>query len=103
MFVVVVVTVCLALAGVVSYYASRSPDGLNRVAADHGLDAKQKKSAAADSPVAGYAAKGVADERLSGGLAGVAGVLVVLVFAGGLSYVVRRRRVSDDTDGSQAQ
>lgn len=95
-FVVTAVLVSLALAGLASYYASSSPDGLNRVAADHGLDEKQKKSAADDSPLAGYDAKGVDNGRLSGGLAGVAGVAVVLVFAGGLAYAVRRKSVSED-------
>ena len=38
-----------------------------------------------------YATKGVDDARLSGALAGVAGVLIVLVLAGGLGYAVRRR------------
>jgi hypothetical protein len=40
----------------------------------------------------------VDNQRLSGGLAGVVGVLVVLTLAGGLTYVIRRRprpRVED--------
>ncbi len=90
-FVVIAVVVCLALAGIVSYYASGSPDGLNRVAIDKGFDEQQKNHAAKDSPLAGYGAEGVDNERLSGGVAGVAGVLVVLVAAGGLGYVVRRK------------
>ena len=38
------------------------------------------------------------DERLSGGLAGVVGVLLVLVLAGGITYVVRRRTPSPSED-----
>lgn len=95
MFAVIAIVICLALAGVVSYYAASSPDGLTRVASDHGLDDQQKDHASDESPLAGYNAKGVADKRLSGGLAGVAGVLVVLTFVSGLTYVVRKRR-SDD-------
>jgi hypothetical protein len=34
---------------------------------------------------------GVGSERLSGGLAGVVGVAVTLVLAGGLTLLVRRR------------
>lgn len=90
-FAVIAVLVCLALAGIVGYYASGSPDGLNRVAIDNGFDKQKKDHAAKDSPFAGYAAKGVDNERLSSGVAGVAGVLVVLVAAGGLGYVVRRK------------
>jgi PDGLE domain-containing protein len=85
----------------VSYYASDSPDGLNRVAADHGLSKQQQESAAKDSPLDGYNAKGVDNSRLSGGLAGVAGVFVVLVLAGGLAFVVRRRGHDDPTREEQ--
>jgi hypothetical protein len=97
-FAIIAVLVCLALAGIVSYYASGSPDGLNRVAIDQGFDKQQKDHGAKDSPLAGYGAKGVDNERLSGAVAGVAGVLVVLVAAGGLGYVVRRR-AHDEASG----
>lgn len=86
-----VLAVALVLAGVVSYYASSSPDGLNRVAADKGFSNTEKDHVSSDSPLAGYSSKGIGNDRLSGGLAGVTGVLVVLVLAGGLTFVVRRR------------
>jgi hypothetical protein len=38
---------------------------------------------------------GVGDDRLSGGLAGVAGVLMVGVLGGGLFWVLRRRDGDD--------
>jgi hypothetical protein len=95
--------VALFLAGVVSYYASSSPDGLNRVAEDHGFSHTQKKHASESSPFAGYGTRGVHDKRLSGGVAGVAGSLVVLALAGGLALVVRRRGKSpEDEDGVDA-
>ncbi|GAW52235.1 MULTISPECIES: PDGLE domain-containing protein [unclassified Nocardioides] len=87
-----ILVVALLLAGVVSYYASSAPDGLNRVAQDTGISRTEKQHAAADGPLAGYSAKDVDNQRLSGGLAGVAGVVVVLVLAGGLALVVRRRK-----------
>lgn len=90
-FAAIALLVCIVLAGVVSYYASSSPDGLNKVAADKGLAANEKDSATADSPLAGYSAKNVDNERLSGGVAGVAGVAAVLVIAGGGTYLLRRR------------
>jgi cobalt/nickel transport system permease protein/cobalt/nickel transport protein len=83
--------VALLLAGVVSFYASDSPDGLNRVAEDKGFSDTQRKHASHDSPLAGYGTKGVDDQRLSGGLAGLVGCVVVLALAGGLTFVVRRR------------
>ena len=94
--------VALVLAGVVSYYASSSPDGLNRVAADKGFSSTEKKHAGEDSPLAGYSTKGVSDQRLSGGVAGVVGCLVVLVLAGGLALVVRRRGSAVDDEKRSA-
>jgi hypothetical protein len=86
-----ILAVALVLAGIVSYYASSSPDGLNRVAQDKGFSDTAKAPGAGESPLSGYTSSGVDNSRLSGGLAGVVGVLVVLTLAGGLTYVVRRR------------
>ncbi|NEA54404.1 cobalt ABC transporter permease [Streptomyces sp. SID13666] len=82
----------LALAGGVSYYASASPDGLEKVAHDKGIDEKAKPHATDDSPLAGYSVKDVGDARLSGGLAGVIGVGATLTVGSGVFIVVRRRR-----------
>ncbi|MCY0959530.1 energy-coupling factor ABC transporter permease [Streptomyces sp. H27-H5] len=87
----------LVLAGVVSYYASASPDGLEKVAADKGIDAHVEEHASANSPVADYSVKGVGDARLSGGLAGIIGVGVTVVVGTGIFWVVRRRRAEDLT------
>jgi hypothetical protein len=84
------VVVALLLAGVVSYYASSSPDGLTRVADDQGISRAEKPHATDDSPLAGYSVRGVGDDRLARGLAGVAGVGVVLVLGTGLTRLVRR-------------
>jgi hypothetical protein len=83
--------VALLLAGGVSYFASGSPDGLNRVAEDLGFGDQARDSATAGSPLADYGVKGVDHPALSGGLAGVAGVLVVLALGSGLAFAVRRR------------
>lgn len=99
--VLVGLAVALLLAGVVSFYASSSPDGLNRVAEDQGISAAEKKHGAEDGPLAGYETNGVADGRLSGGLAGVIGSLVVLTIAGGVAYGVRRRRPEDASENAR--
>jgi hypothetical protein len=83
--------VALLLAGVGSYYASSRPDGLEWSAEEEGFLDTARDSAAADSPLADYGVAGIGDARLSGGLAGVAGVLVTLVLAGGVTLLVRRR------------
>lgn len=82
----------LVLAGFVSYYASGSPDGLNKVAIDHGFSRAENAHGLKDSPLAGYATRGVDNPRLSGGAAGVAGVVVTFLLAGGVTLAVRRRR-----------
>ncbi|MFH8497505.1 energy-coupling factor ABC transporter permease [Streptomyces coeruleorubidus] len=89
----------LVLAGFVSFYASADPDGLEKVAADHGIDKKAEEHAVADSPLADYGVEDVDDARLSGGLAGVIGVGVTVVAGSAVFWAVRRRR-SDDTSPS---
>ncbi|MFB7866335.1 energy-coupling factor ABC transporter permease [Streptomyces sp. NPDC056069] len=86
------VVAALVLAGFVSFYASASPDGLEKVAADKGIDSKVQPHAAADSPLADYGVKDVSDARLSGGLAGVIGVGATLAVGSGAFWVVRRRK-----------
>lgn len=90
-FIVGAVLVTLLVAGVASYYASSSPDGLEKVAADKGLDANATDHSLADGPLADYGVSGVENERLSVGLAGVIGVLVTLGVAGGLFLLVRKK------------
>jgi cobalt/nickel transport protein len=74
-FLIVGVLVALLVAGVASFYASSHPDGLLHVADKMGFidNAEQR------------------DAPLSGGLAGVVGSVTVLVLAGGLAFVLRRR------------
>lgn len=90
----------LVLAGFVSFYASASPDGLEKVAADNGIDKKAEEHAAADSPLADYGVKDVEDARLSGGLAGVIGVGVTVVAGTGVFWAVRRRRTAEASGAS---
>ncbi len=92
----------LALAGFVSYYASSSPDGLEKVAHDKGIDSKAEDHAAKGSPLADYQLEDVADERISGGLAGVIGVGATLAVGTGVFVVVRRRRASAAARASSA-
>ncbi|MFI5795231.1 energy-coupling factor ABC transporter permease [Streptomyces sp. NPDC051677] len=85
----------LVLAGFVSFYASASPDGLEKVAADKGIDEKTQKHASSDSPLADYGVKDITDARLSGGLAGVIGVGTTVVAGTTVFWAVRRRRTDD--------
>ena len=83
--------ISMVIAGGVSYYASSNPDGLEKAAEDVGFLDNAKDSAVADSPLADYGVAGVEDERLSVGLAGVLGVLVMVVVAGGGFMLLARK------------
>lgn len=100
LFVVGGLMIAFALAFFVSPYASTSPDGLNKVAADQGLDGSVHEHALDGSPVAGYAVKGVDDAKLSKGLSGIIGV--TLTFGIGMvlfGLLVRRNhRVQSPTE-----
>lgn len=85
----------LVLAGFVSFYASADPDGLEKVAADKGIDEKTEEHANAGSPLADYGVEDITDARVSGGLAGVIGVGVTVVAGSAVFWSVRRRRTDD--------
>jgi cobalt/nickel transport system permease protein len=90
----------LVLAGFVSFYASASPDGLEKVAEDKGFADSAEEHATADSPLADYGVKDVDDARLSGGLAGVIGVGATVAAGTGVFWAVRRRRTDEAVDVS---
>lgn len=95
--------VVLLVAGGLSYFASSSPDGLDSVTL-HGCEVTEtadgeqldgtciaqnaQDSATAGSPLAGYSIGG-GDGTI--GPAGIIGVLVTLVVAGGLFWLLRTR------------
>jgi cobalt/nickel transport protein len=83
--------VSLFIAGFASYYASSSPDGLEKVAEDIGFIETAKENTNADTTLADYGVKGVDNERLSTGTAGVIGVLATAGVSTGLFLVLRRR------------
>ncbi|NGO68309.1 energy-coupling factor ABC transporter permease [Streptomyces boncukensis] len=87
-------------AGGVSFYASAYPDGLEKVAADNGIDEQEEDHAAKDSPLADYGVRDIANGRLSVGLAGVIGVGATLAVGSGTFLVLRRRRRSSGSEGS---
>lgn len=89
-FVVAGLAVSAALAFLVSPEASSEPDGLDKVAIDEGFADEEANHALEDAPTAGYGVEGVDDDRLSTGLAGLIGVAVTFLLAGGLFLVVKR-------------
>ncbi|BBH68910.1 membrane protein [Actinoplanes sp. OR16] len=96
--------VALLLAGVVSSFASGSPDGLDYAAREGcTFDAEgeitggtcmaqqEGEHQLGDSPLADYGIKGIDNSFLSTGLSGVLGVLITFGIGGGLFWVLRRR------------
>ena len=86
--------VSLILAGVVSFYASSHPDGLEKVAGDIGFIETAKDPATAGSALADYGVKGIENERASVGVAGVIGVVVTGVVATSFFIFLGKRKKS---------
>jgi cobalt/nickel transport system permease protein len=86
----VVVSLCLAFA--VAPHASPHPDGLERVAADHGFAGAGRVDAFQQAaPLPDYAFPGVGDAGLATGVAGIVGTLAVLALGTGAGAALRRR------------
>jgi len=92
LFVIVALAVAVGLATAVSPYASSSPDGLEKVAADKAfVDHGKLHAIQDDAPVADYAFPGIDNPRVATGVAGFAGTLVVFALGYGLALALRRR------------
>ncbi|XVV09051.1 PDGLE domain-containing protein [Actinoplanes sp. CA-131856] len=96
--------VALLLAGVVSSFASGSPDGLDYTAREgctfnaEGeitggtcMAQQEGEHQLSDSPLADYGIKGIDNEYLSTGLSGVLGVLITFGIGAGVFWLARRR------------
>lgn len=89
--------VATVFATVVSQFAFHDPDGLERVAADHGFEPAAHHHALAGSPFADYATRGISDTTLSLAIAGLAGIVLALLVAYGIVTASRwpRRPATD--------
>ncbi len=81
----------LFLAGVVSFYASSHPDGLEKVAEDIGFIETAKENTNSDVILSDYGFKGIDNPRLSTGAAGVIGVIVTGAISTGFFLLIRRK------------
>ncbi len=77
-----------ATAGVLSLAASSQPDGLERVAGDLGFAVTGPGSILHGSPLADYAVSGL-DGSWSSSTAGLVGLALTAVVAGGLALLIR--------------
>ena len=73
------ILISILVAGVLSFYASSHPDGLEKVADKTGFLDTAKESINSGSPLSGYEITGVGNDRLSVGLSGIIGVIATLI------------------------
>ena len=105
--------VALILAGVVSNFASSSPDGLDsaalqgctvdsqgKITGGECMAQQEQDHQLKDGPLANYGIRGLGNARLSTGLAGVAGVVVTFGIGAGLFWLVRRKNKDDAEDSA---
>ncbi|WP_112277160.1 PDGLE domain-containing protein [Lentzea terrae] len=85
--------VSLLIAGVLSYFASGDPDGLDKTVEDTGIAEHAQEHPFAGSAFADYALGG--DDKFTG-LAGVLGVIVVLAVSFSLFWFLRKRSPQTD-------
>jgi cobalt/nickel transport protein len=79
----------VAIAGIFSFYASSSPDGLEKVAQDQGFLSDAKDSVVTNSPLADYGVSGIDHDRISVGVSGLIGIAVTAAIAFGCFTLLR--------------
>ncbi len=89
-FIVAGLIVSVFLAFFISPFASSYPDGLERVATNHGFIQKGEKNVWSHSPIADYLFPGIKSEFLAKGLAGLVGTLIVFALSYGIFLVIRK-------------
>jgi cobalt/nickel transport protein len=96
-FVLAGLLVSILLAALVSPFASKAPDGLERHAQERGFAEKGEAGAARRiALMPGYTIAGVRSESLGTALAGAAGALLAFAAAFGAAKLVSRKRSSGD-------
>jgi len=76
----ITLVVCLFIAAILSLFASPEPDGLERVAEDHGFIELGEGNEAFASPMPDYMVQGIENEAVASSLAGIFGTFLVLGF-----------------------
>jgi len=84
--------VAVVLAVLLSPFASRFPDGLERVAEDKGFIDKGEGNEVISSPIPDYAMPGVKHEGVATSLAGLVGTIFIFGLAYGLGHLLKGRR-----------
>lgn len=100
-FVLAGIAAALLLVVVVAPHASSSPDGLERVASDHGFASTGQTSAAAGSPLAHDSVGGVPDAGVGTILAGAIGLVLTFAVGALVLHISARRGASRSTDDAR--
>ena len=95
-FILVGIAAAVALVVLIAPNANPNPDGLEKVAAEHGIDADVRDHTLADAPFADYGVSGVENRYLGTWAAGLLGVAVTFAVGTGLVLLVRRARRSSE-------
>jgi len=84
--------IALILAFFLSPLASSLPDGLEKVAHDHGFIAQGETSSILKSPIPDYSFPGIKNEKMATAISGLLGTLVIFGIGCGLALLLKRRR-----------
>lgn len=84
--------IVILLAVVLIPFASQSPDGLEKIAADQGFASKESESPAVSSLFADYRAPGIDNKTISTVVSGIAGSLVMFCTGWGIALLLKRWR-----------
>lgn len=90
------------VAGVISQFASSSPDGLERVASETGIEASPDGGGAAGSIFADYATRGIGNEQVSLAVAGLTGAVLAGAVGTGVLVSSRAGRRANLAGGGRA-
>jgi hypothetical protein len=91
-FILIGIAAAVALVVFLAPNANPNPDGLQKVAADQGIDSDARDHALADGPLADYGLSGIDNRYVGTWVAGLTGVALTFVVGAGLVFVVRRAR-----------
>jgi cobalt/nickel transport protein len=83
------------IAGFISLYASPEPDGLERVAEDHGFLEKGEGQEVFESPMPDYILPGIENEQLAASVAGIIGTLIIFGLVLGVGTALKKKPTKD--------
>ena len=90
--IVVGLLISLMLAILLSPFASKLPDGLERVAENFGFIHKEKEAELIKGAIPDYSMPGIGNENIAASLAGIVGVIMASGLALALGMVLKKKK-----------